>query len=393
MAHGTPAAARRFAANNRQIAGVLGLKPTAKQLAEIGEWRARKDFPKKGPKGFGVAELLKWRAAQLEAGERSEARGQRSDNKNRLGPLTSDLRTPTSTPELPPQEEPAEGELFEGVGFEATLDVWEDKLKNPGRYEFAPLQLWQLKQLQVHRPHLFKTSNPEHPTPNIEQEFVDGMDNLGALIMRRFAEFPSLGEVTRQRIQNWKNGIGVVRRTGLVPFPSPTLANRYHVQSAFDWVEKWIVPDLKKPTGELLSGLSARDEMEQIELREARRREQFSLGNLVSFMEVRAFIQATPLRLANALNRIEEPAGFQKLVLEDLEGIIANFQLPIANIPAAAIGDWKSQIANAFGDALAKRCREFNDGLKAEAEEGRRKATEELDKLKDEQQRDAAPKQ
>lgn len=51
-----------FCRNNREIASALGLRQSRKQLAEIGAWRARADFPKKTERGYDRTELLQWSA-------------------------------------------------------------------------------------------------------------------------------------------------------------------------------------------------------------------------------------------------------------------------------------------------------------------------------------------
>lgn len=70
------------------------------------------------------------------------------------------------TSNLPHQDKPAEGELFQESGFEQTLDLWQDKLENPLKWQEAPIQLWQLKELQRRRPELFDKKPPGGSGPN-----------------------------------------------------------------------------------------------------------------------------------------------------------------------------------------------------------------------------------
>lgn len=73
-------------------------------------------------------------------------------------------------------------------------------------------------------------------------KMASGMDELGSFIMRRFKDFPTIGEVGRQRIHSWKR---ISTKPPYAPFPSPTNRNDYPVLEVFDWVEKWILPNLK----------------------------------------------------------------------------------------------------------------------------------------------------
>lgn len=97
-----------YAATHKQVALALGLKPTRKQLAAVGEWIGRPDFPRKpaGKSGWLIAELKAWHrhGLKVEMGkQKAESRKQKADKKN----PSSILHPPSSTPiELPAQEHP-----------------------------------------------------------------------------------------------------------------------------------------------------------------------------------------------------------------------------------------------------------------------------------------------
>lgn len=364
-----------WAANNRQIARVLGLKPKPAQLKEIGAWFKLPGFPKKQARGYPVAELLIWYGNHLKE-KKSEVRGQRSENRSQK----SDLRPPTS--DLPPRPDaPGEGkELFETPEqqFARRLDHLQDKYLNPERYETKIAQ-WEVAELRRHRPEIWdKATAAESGVPAASAtypKFVDGMDNLGALIVRRFREFPSIGEVSRQRIQNWKAFVGVTKRADLIPFPTPTTGNRYETQPCFDWVEKFIIPDLSKHQGELMPFGAAKEEMEQIALRRAKREELFSLGSLIPYAAAKNYVNGIGSRLAKHFDRIEDRSGFQRSVIEDLMEILQK-----------AAASAQPELLAAFSDRLAARCTAFNDALKSEFGAGAKSANEELEKIRREQQ-------
>lgn len=115
-------------------------------------------------------------------------------------------------------------------------------------------------------------------------ETAAGMTLLGSLIMRRFAGKP-IGEVGHQRIRNWKKLAGVKRREGLIAFPNPVSANRYNVRECFDWVEKWIIPDVTEPGNDFGVIANTEAQIKQAALRKALREEAQDAGELINVNE------------------------------------------------------------------------------------------------------------
>ena len=90
---------------------------------------------------------------------------------------------------------------------------------------------------------------------------ICGMDNIGALIMRRF---PSIGiQVKRDVIYRWRNLIYVPDGC-TVPFPAPTIHNRYKVVDCFAWIETYF-PDGCR-TGGLFEKQRTKDQIEERKL-------------------------------------------------------------------------------------------------------------------------------
>jgi hypothetical protein len=74
---------------------------------------------------------------------------------------------------------------------------------------------------------------------------ICGMDNIGSLIMRRF---PGIGiQVKRDVIYRWRNLLYVPDGC-TVPFPAPTVHNRYNVVDCFAWIETYF-PNGGQATG------------------------------------------------------------------------------------------------------------------------------------------------
>ncbi len=183
---------RRFARSEDNILLAMGTYPTREMKARLRMWMAWPDFPKKTRNGWPIEELLAW------------------------------------------VERNAEQFVKEGK-LKKILERGEDVTG-------ADLKL-------------FRTPGAKKFTADTGEEFpemVSGMDNLGKFIMQRFREFPQLGEVGRQRIMGWKQYRGIARRPGLQPFPVPTERNDYKLVDVFEWVAKWVIPDLPKLAGDLL---------------------------------------------------------------------------------------------------------------------------------------------
>lgn len=117
----------------------------------------------------------------------------------------SEVRKPAKTEPLPQQAKPAEGELFQEPGFEQTLDLWQDKLENPLKWQESPIQLWQLKELQRRRPQLFDKKAPggAGQLANASSENIGGgQDGVAGWINNNYP-----GQVVNQMtIHRWLKG-------------------------------------------------------------------------------------------------------------------------------------------------------------------------------------------
>lgn len=201
-------------------------------------------------------------------------------------------------------------------------------------------------------------------------EFIEGMDRLGALIMRRFAGRLTT-EVRRMQIQHWKKLEGVAKRPGLVPFPSPRESNRYNVRECFDWVEKWVLIDSQVSPGDLFGGAANLDvKIKEVNLRRAERLEAFEQGNLVPFAAVKGYISGLGGRLAKFYERlIEDAGGIRRIVQEESSN---------AGVPAEVRALIDTRLAAALAAA--------NDGVKQEFLAAREFALAEVEKIRKAQQ-------
>ena len=186
---------RRWARTPETILAALGCVPSREMKLKLRVWRTYPGFPKKQRNGIDIDELKAW---------------------------------------------------VDANSVEFLKDAKRAKILQDGEsFSGADLKLFSAGSRTV-----------RHVAPGLaEEEFPEiahGMDELGALIMRRFKDYPTLGEVGRQRIHAWKSLRGVAKRPGLVPFPAPTSRNDYKTVEAFDWVARWIIPDLSRNQGDLL---------------------------------------------------------------------------------------------------------------------------------------------
>lgn len=106
---------------------------------------------------------------------------------------------------LPHQDKPPLGELFQESGFEQTLDLWQDKLENPLKWQESPIQLWQLKELQRRRPQLFDKKAPGQSAINAGGAATNiggGQDGVAGWINNNYP-----GQVVNQMtIHRWLKG-------------------------------------------------------------------------------------------------------------------------------------------------------------------------------------------
>jgi len=182
---------KRFARTPENILVAMGFSLSRENKAKLKYWRTFTDFPKKTRNGFDIDDL-------------------KAFLKRHVDEFISDAKLVKSI---------EQGDKFSGGD---------------------------MKLLRGSAGRTFKVEDQEFP------EIASGMDDLGALIMARFKEYPALGEVGRQRIHAWKQLKGVQKRPGVVPFPNATARNDYKVTDAFDWVARWILPDLPRNQGDLI---------------------------------------------------------------------------------------------------------------------------------------------
>ena len=177
---------------------------------------------------------------------------------------TQDARPKTQDPrrDLPEQDEPANGELFENTGFEATLDLWQDKLNFPMKWQESPLQNWQMKHLQKHRPHLFEKDDAGAVISSAESENIEGGYRGVAGWIRnnyqgRLSRLPNHTDIV-----NWSRG-EYLPAGCRENFPASEANNsRYKTALVVAWVEKYII---KAETGQALplTGLDDRQRKEK----------------------------------------------------------------------------------------------------------------------------------
>lgn len=252
----SPAVAHRFAVNNRQMAGVLGLRvpkqrrKLAALMAEIEAWKTLPGFPKKSARGFDVLELKAWHLGHL----RSEIGKHPTSKSGRKADTSPSIPLPgrggegggkqTAQPSLPPRGDgPGDGdELFAGTGFEATLDLWEDKLKNPTKWLMAPIQMGQIKKLEQYRPHLFPGGNGG-AVPGADSGPVPNQVAMANFLQEKY-QFPC----SEQDVSDWKTFKRLP--AGAPGFPPPE--GRWGWKNAgacCAWFEQWIVNPAKAAAG------------------------------------------------------------------------------------------------------------------------------------------------
>lgn len=113
--------------------------------------------------------------------------------------------SPSAIINLPSSPTAPDGELFQESGFEQTLDLWQDKLENPLKWQESPIQLWQLKELQRRRPQLFDKKSPggagQMPAASSEN-IGGGQDGVAGWINNNYP-----GQVVNQMtIHRWLKG-------------------------------------------------------------------------------------------------------------------------------------------------------------------------------------------
>ena len=162
---------QQWAANNRQIAGVLGLKPKPAQLKEIGAWFKLPGFPKKQARGYPVIELKEWHLGFL---KRSEVRGQRSDGKKQKPDVSADLRPQTA--DLSPRSDApgAHEDLFnlspEQLSEANKQRLLRNRAIHLGLFPGEPLKVNAINELIEHG-----------LIPKIDEQFKDGAGRTGDL--------------------------------------------------------------------------------------------------------------------------------------------------------------------------------------------------------------------
>ncbi len=301
---------KRYARTPKNILLALGCSPSPAMRRELREWRLWPGFPKKQRNGFDIAELEAWAV-------------------NNAAKIV--------------QRKKLSKMLQEGEDVTAS-DIKIFKTPVAGVPSFA-------------------VGADEYP------EVIEGMDRLGALIMRRFAGRLTM-EVRRMQIQNWKKLLGVAKRPGLVPFPSPKESNRYDVRECFAWIEKWILVDSQIAAGDLFGGAANLDvKIKEVNLRRALREEEFSKGSLIPFSLVTSYLAGLAGRIEKFYDRLlEGNAGLRRVIADTCRA---------ESLPDAAITRLDEKLKLALAGA--------HDGVKAEFTEARDFALAEFEKIRKEQ--------
>jgi hypothetical protein len=247
----------------------MGLELTPRKrrraIATVNEWLADPAFPKKTAKGWVLSEVRAWRAGKEKLEDRRSKMGnghsQFADGRSKMG-ANSDLRTPSLELPADPNGGPG-GDLFPPAGdaLKEFLDLLEEKLKNPVKWQEAPIQKWQIDYLKQYRRHLFPGASADSAD---ERRLNTGQWEDG----RRSATVPTNGEVagplpdsesqkalavrlakhfagriridiSEQQISKWKNGEGLPPGAQL---PPAKLGNRFDTQAWADWIERTLMP-------------------------------------------------------------------------------------------------------------------------------------------------------
>ena len=219
------------------------------------------------------------------------------------------------TPALQAQDKPADGELFEpdSAAFEKTLDLWEDKLKNPERWMESPLQSWQMKQLEKHRPWLFKSKTAGENDFGQSDEFMGGREAAAAYVQMKF---PGV-LCNKMDVSNWQRAKHLP--SGCTePFPPPHNSGRNSKLKIDAWVEKYLKSNASQQS---LSGVENIDyERAQKKLDFERSQEEYALwqrstsGKWIRFDLARSLIAAGD----------QQACGYFEKLIEDKPGTIGD---------------------------------------------------------------------
>jgi hypothetical protein len=210
------------------------------QLEAIRKAMAESDFPAKiKGKGWMRADVVAWAMGRVELDDKSRSFKMVEQAK------VADAARPTldvgrETKDMPPSDKPAEGELFENSGFEATLDLWQDKLNFPIKWQEAPLQNWQMKLLQKHRSQLFERDDGVQISAADSVNIEGGYRGVAGWIRNNYqgklAKIPNHTDIV-----NWSRG-QYLPHGCRENFPASEASNsRYKTDSVVAWVEKYIV--------------------------------------------------------------------------------------------------------------------------------------------------------
>lgn len=324
---------KRYARSHKEIARTLGLSEKPKSLDEIGTWMKRADFPRKSAKGWLRDDLKDWHAKFLG--------------------------------ELPPQSAPPDGELLSPANFDASLDLWEDKLVNPTKWLASPIQAWQVKILREQRPKLFpKKEEPisdegavqDDPSPH-----VVGLSNAAKWLSRKFSV-----HIEKQHLANWRAG----NRIGAAPkFPDPDAGWRFKKTEIADWFRKYKLEQFSKSGHNEFDFTAIKREQAQIDLRAAQRREDYEMGRLVLFAPLKPVVAGLGDGLAKLYEKwLEGENGVRRIVKEQAQS---------CGVPPETVGVLDARLALLLPQIV--------DGIKKEAQEFFRNAQNAVDEIKREQ--------
>lgn len=349
------------------IARVLGLELLAqrqrrlKQLAALRELTQRADFPPRVKGLWPRAAVIEFARkfvtvskSKREFTVRAEDGGWRMEDGAK--PSRRLESRPRSADELPAQNSPAEGELFGAAenGLEASLDLWEEKLKQPIKWAGDPIQLWQIKQLEKHRPWLFNTV-VDAGGENIS----GGQRGVAQWIRNNFN-----GVVCNHSdIARWMKG-EYLPHGCTENFPAYEAAGRYKAAAVRAWVEKYLV---KHTNGqELPLDTDYRRLQEKLDyeraLDETNLWRQSTSHKFMETALVLGFIEGFGTWIGLQQDRlIEEANGVRRLVAEAVGAVFGASPEQLAQLDArlspalAAANDAMKTATAQHGDELVKQ--------------------------------------
>lgn len=166
--------------------------------------------------------------------------------------------------------------------LEELLDYYQDLFFHPQSFPETKIAKWQVDFLRGHRPWLFESTASRKKREAVEPEpetslpkSCRSLESLAAVLMQHF--HGRIGfNIVPTYLSNWSKGTGYA--VGC-PLPPPPHGQNYPVKKWIDWIEKYILPQCPFMGGG--GKKSPKDELEEIELRRARKAELREDGKLI----------------------------------------------------------------------------------------------------------------